>query len=1398
VSEPASLKEAETYLSTRGIHADVAAKYGVVLEVSPTPEQLKVRLNQDFNGDRPKCVLWFDAGWSEDGGTWVPNTWIARPFPPILRGGKLCKFLNAADREQRPYILPPSWQQTHNLLVPVVIAEGPTRSLLLVQNGFCAIAVAGVWNVTAKRTVAEEQQNGKFKAHADLLRWMWNGRRVLLGYDQDYLSNQIVLHAVIRNVVLFSSLGAEVAILRWDITKGKGLDDLVAAEAGLDLEQQKTVLDRVIADALPAAQFLKPAHVDLVSSELGRIEMTQSKRYQLAKEWAKPLHTTAEALRGSKKEAKTSSAGGFNGFIGADPEEPWTGKVDLADVLWEMLELLRSYVVLDEYKAVIRIFWDVFTWGYKDAFYLPLLTTVSPEPECGKTAAMEIDVALCRNSFRGASISDGSIHRLVGTFHPTLFVDEAENIIKDRPNTVAVLNAGYQHGTPIPRFNTETGLFEVFECACPKAVTGIGSFLGEATASRCLIIRMTRATREELKKVRDIAFFDPMGQVVIDLRRQVLAWFIAHREEYGLLCRQIMLEMPEEIRARRKNSFSSLFAIAKLAGDWTPALSQAALLLLEDNARHAQVSLEHRLLMDCYLVIITHPELITLEVEKRPFIKTDDLIQQLHGLPETPWVAMPKNGKPLTSEKLFYLLKEYEIRSAKNTAQTKRGIYIEHLLRQAEKFGNPPPQPPSSNSPSSPPFDGPGGAPASSGGGVSPEFTEKKAAYTPHNPSYPSYPSCSRGENLLGDRTGRTGRTGCEGYTRPFFLENLPAFTGLIGKWDRPDDSLAKIAAYFSAFLGSPSQWLALDIETFAPPVWGKNKKKPLKTNHALNPWIGSIRLITFADSEQIRQYDLKDEFFPAKFWEPLAAAGWISHNAKFELLYLKLHFEISPPTVFCTRIANALITNGLLHHAKEEETAEIKPPQSKRKKKDSLNSYGKALADRLGVALPKDQSDSDWGGDLTEAQHEYSLDDVRYLNALASKQLSIIRADGLETVCMLEMLLLPVVTKMEAHGFAVDREKLKERQQNYFFETEKKKAHAETLLGTGCPKLGDNRKENGLLDWIEKQTGKRLPNMQEATLESWEHPISQAIVDYKRTQKRLVTFEALLKHSALDGRVHPSLNQMGTVTGRFSCAEPNAQQMEKTANLFRDCYIASGPDRCLVASDFKHIEMRTGAIFAHAASGLRTLLDLFLAGLDPHTMTAAAVLSKAAGDITKTDRQLAKAVNFGFLYGQQALGFLSYAKKSYGVILTLPEAETFRRDYFLRYPDLAEWHRWAWNEVDTVTESRTILGRRHLIPPNASKWNKFQALVNTPASGSTADLIKWSMIELDRVLPIDTYLVMSVHDELVCDAPVHRAREIKELMERVMTETFAKLFDDTIPGPAEASFGPNWEAAKP
>jgi DNA polymerase I-like protein with 3'-5' exonuclease and polymerase domains len=1189
--------------------------------------------------------------------------------------------------------------------------------------------------------------------------------------------------------------------------------------------------------------------------------MSGARRDQLAKSWAKKLGVTIESLRGAKKDSASQMV---STEIGADPE-PWPDEVEIAEVLEELHTVIKTYIATEDYNVTIVVFWIVFTWVWEHAHYLPLLVLTSPERECGKITLRDLIIALSRRSMRVASIPDGSVHRLVGLFRPTLCVDEAEKLAQDRPNTVVVLNSGFEHGEKIPRFNTETGTFEYFDPACPKLVSGIGTYLEDHTLSRSFIIEMRRATVEEENGLVDGAFFNPGAPRIVELRRKMLRWANDHGAEYRQLSRDIMLEMPRSIRGRNKNKFASLFGIAKQSGDdWVDLITKAAFLLLQETTSHANISLEHQLLGDCYKVVTTRPDLLIRGAFDRLFIGTPDLIQALHGLPETPSYSMPKSGKPLTANQLFYYLKRYKIKRKVDPSGTRRGIYVDRILEEYSRCNTTeaansevspdkpdadeePPEPPPSSPPPSPPSSS---SPSDTGesetsevedGQVFPRHPSQKQPSVSEGPfkslnlkDLPSDTEFSAGVRSdidgvrfnTGDPKSETGavtsdtdakircqtlsisaltrypmlltpdtekRDGVRGYSIS------EPFSGLLGDWDRFSDGLEIPNKRFSDLLISPSQWFALDIETFAPPVWGKNKKKPLKTNHALNPWIGSIRLVTFADAEHIYQCDLFKAPLGPELISHLSSAGWISHNAKFETLYLGLHFGLAPKAVFCTRIANAILTNGLLHNTEELLPVQKPEKQSRKKKKASLNSLWKALTDRLGVVLPKDQGDSDWCTEkLSTEQQEYSLNDVRYLDRLASKQLTTIRADGLETVCMLETLLLPVVVKMERHGFAVDREKLECRRKAFEQEAETKRKQAEELLGEGCPKLGDSRKKGGLLDFIEKRLGRRLRNLKEETLAEWDHSVGRVIVEYKHAQKRLATFESLLKHSALDGRIHPTFNQMGAVTGRFSCTEPNAQQMEKGPNLFRDCYIASGLDRVLVCSDFKHIEMRTAAIFANAVTGLTTLLDVFKAGLDIHTMTAADVLHRAVEEITKNDRQLAKAVGFGFVYGQQALGFLAYAKNNYGILLALPEAEQFRRDYFLRYPDLAGWHQWAWDEVDNATESRTILGRRHLIPPNASKWNKFRALVNTPACGSAADLIKWSMIELDRLLPSDTHLVMCVHDELVCDAPAHRAQEIKELMEQVMTETFAKLFDDIIPGPAEASFGSNWEAAKP
>jgi DNA polymerase I len=1410
---------AANYLSNRGVHLETAAKYGAVVDIDPSSEELEKRLSITFNGDKPEAVLWFESNWSLDVTGYVPSAYMARIFPPVF-GGHETKFLNPAGSVLRPYILPSSLELSNRTEIPAIITEGPVRSLLLSQSGLCSISVVGVWNTAAQRSEADKNAGVRLKLHPDLTKWAWSDRVVFLGFDQDYRSNEKVLHALIRNLVLFSSLGAVVKVLQWEPSEGKGLDDFITKRAGLDIDGQKQALATLVSQAVDAVAFLRPAHVDFVFNELGEVEMSGARRKQLAKAWAKKLGTTVEELRAAKKERGPQANAAV---VGADPD-PWGEAVDLAEVLEQLHTIIKTYVALEDYNVTIAVFWIVFTALWESGHYIPLLIITSPEKACGKSTLRDVIAALVRRPLRAVGLSDGSIHRVIGTLRPTLLIDEAQKLTaSEQPNTCVVLNNGFTKGDQIPRYNTETGVMDWFDPACPKLISGIGTFLDEQALSRAFVVEMRRATDEEQSQLIDGAFFDSSSPKILELRRKILRWAIDNTQEYRRLSREIMWEMPESIRGRDKNKFASLFAIAKLAGGgWLELLTKAAFLLLNRTAAHANQSLEHRLLCDCYGVVTSRSELLIPGADNRSFIATQELLQALWALPEVPWNAMPKSGKLLSANQLFFYLKRYKIESRPNPAGTMRGIYVDRILEEYNRYkarnAKGAKETPSDTGEKDFPVNTPENGCQMSDDSSNPLYSNGLSTRHPirHHPDAPvsdqTGVSDLTPDKVSGVSTGVSHLTpsNVTSYDRyltsdtekgRYYRETVSfsasePFSGLLSEWNRPQDTLTEVNVYFRALLVNPEQWLAIDIETFAPIRWGKNKK-PIKTRDALNPWLGEVRLITVADSEQIDQLDLLDSRPDPESIARLSCAGWIAHNAKFELLYLVLHFGVQPAAVFCTRLANAILTNGQLHHVEETEVVQ-EPRKSKKAKKTSINALGPVLETRLGVHLPKDQGDSYWGGDLSPEQIEYSLNDVRYLDTLAAKQLTTIRAEGLETTLLLETLLLPVIVKAEQHGFAVDRAKIEKRLQEKEKQAAQEKELAINLLGEGCPKLGDNRKEGGLLTWIKDHFGERLPNMEESTLTQWDHPVGKAILDYKHTQKHATTFARLLNYSRLDGRCHAGLNQSGAVTGRFSCADPNLQQLDRTPGLFRDCLIASHPDRSLIVADFKHIELRTGAIFANAVTGLTNLLDVFRSGLDPHLMTAAAVLSKELDQVEKQDRQLAKAVNFGFLYGQQAEGFLKYAKDSYGVSLSLEEAKRFRQEFFARYPDLAGWHKWAWDQVDTATESRTILGRRHLIPPDTNNWNKFQALVNTPACGSAADLIKWSMIELDRALPPDCYLIMCVHDELVVDAPTSKSEEVKQLMERVMAETFAKLFDNIIPGPAEASIGPNWEAAKP
>jgi DNA polymerase I len=254
-------------------------------------------------------------------------------------------------------------------------------------------------------------------------------------------------------------------------------------------------------------------------------------------------------------------------------------------------------------------------------------------------------------------------------------------------------------------------------------------------------------------------------------------------------------------------------------------------------------------------------------------------------------------------------------------------------------------------------------------------------------------------------------------------------------------------------------------------------------------------------------------------------------------------------------------------------------------------------------------------------------------------------------------------------------------------------------LLGTGDVNL------NAPAQLLEALQGLviALKNTNEDSLSECRHPVADAILKYRKWNKLKKDVESRIHEIRPDGRIHGQFNPLGTDTGRFSSSEPNMQSI--TREELRTAFVAS-VGNVLVIADYSQIELRAAAYF----SGDRRMIETFVKGEDLHTKTASIVLGKSEKEISNEDRQLAKALNFGLLYGQSAEGLVRYAKTHYGVEITEKQAAKTRAVFFKHYDGLARWHANAWSEVECteIVEGRTILGRRISINPEASNWDRF------------------------------------------------------------------------------------------
>ena len=308
-------------------------------------------------------------------------------------------------------------------------------------------------------------------------------------------------------------------------------------------------------------------------------------------------------------------------------------------------------------------------------------------------------------------------------------------------------------------------------------------------------------------------------------------------------------------------------------------------------------------------------------------------------------------------------------------------------------------------------------------------------------------------------------------------------------------------------------------------------------------------------------------------------------------------------------------------------------------------------------------------------------------------------------------------------------------------------------------------------------------------------HAIVPVIEEWREYSKLLNTYLGPLPEliSPDDGRLHTHFNQTVAATGRLSTSNPNLQSIPIRTELgrtIRSAFVAE-PGCKLLSADYSQVELR---ILAHV-SGEPKLKEAFLRGDDVHAATAAEVLGKEQATLTKDERNRAKAVNFGIIYGISAFGL------SDQLDISREEAAVYIETYLARFPHVQDFIQRTIEQAEREGSVRTLLGRRRPIPELRVRNRQTRSLgerlaVNTIMQGTAADIIKVAMVSIQRRLRAEgraARLVLQVHDELLLEVPAAEVSAVRELVREEMCGAYAL----DPPLVVDVGVGDDWTEAK-
>ena len=435
------------------------------------------------------------------------------------------------------------------------------------------------------------------------------------------------------------------------------------------------------------------------------------------------------------------------------------------------------------------------------------------------------------------------------------------------------------------------------------------------------------------------------------------------------------------------------------------------------------------------------------------------------------------------------------------------------------------------------------------------------------------------------------------------------------------------------------------------------------------------------------------------------------------------------------------------------------------------------------------------------ETEKEY-VDSAAVIEALSVKLTAAVSENSQEKLLSdIEIPLARVLASMEREGFSVDRVGL----ENY---SDKIGARLEESLRkvyglAGCEfNLNSPKQLSDVLfseDKLNLPHGKKTKSGYSTNADVLEslrdkHPIINEILQYRALQKLKSTYcEGLLKVIDNDGRIHSTLNQTETRTGRISSAEPNLQNIPVRTELGRELrrFFNAKEGYMLVDADYSQIELRVLAALAKDEN----MINAFISGADIHSITASQVLGVPLEEVTPNDRRKAKAVNFGIVYGIGAFSL------SNDIGTSVVEADRYIKGYLANYSGVASFMEKAKKDAKEKAYAETYFGRRRYLPEllesNAIRRGFGERVaMNMPIQGTAADIIKIAMIRVFERLKEEypeAKLIMQVHDELIIEAPENDAENIAALLK----ETMENACELSVPLTVEVACGKTWYDTK-